>query len=116
MGVGDVVLTVFVIVLIVIFLAVSILYLVPFPVKANFDTINRKYLYTMVSSGGLTVIDIASLNNELTNAGYLNVNVNVSIKGTVKLGEELHFEVTAIYEKSNISLFNNTKQDVTLSP
>jgi hypothetical protein len=112
MNVGDVVLIGFVLVLIVVVLAVCILYLVPFPVKADFDATCRKYLFEMVSSGGLTAAEVATLRTELIDAGFLNINIDSSIQGTVKLGDELHFEVTATFEKAKISLFSTTTEQL----
>lgn len=115
MGIGDYLLATVILIIIVVVVVAAVFYLTPFNEKINFDSINRNYLSYATNNGGLTYTETNNLENELLNNGYKNVVTNISQAGTLRYGEELVFEVTALYEKHNITIFNSSIEEIPFS-
>lgn len=103
---GVTVFAVILIVLIVVFVAVTNFF-VPFYKKIELINIANEYYSRMEVAGGMTPQEAINLNDKLAAKGFYNINIVRTAKGTATYGQPLTLEITSLYNIYTFGIVSN---------
>lgn len=100
-----------IVILLLVFVAISNLFL-PFYKKAQLNDIGKEYVNLMEVENGLTVSEKSEILSELTDKGFENITVNVSLQGTVSFKDPIILEIIADFPIRVFSVFSSNENYV----
>lgn len=96
-----------IIIFILVFVAI-INFFLPFIKKAQLNELGREYVNLMEVENGLTASDETDILAKLTNKGFENIAVTLSLKGTVAFKEPLVLNIVAEYPIKIFGVFTSS--------
>lgn len=97
MGVDNIVVTAFALVVLLLFSAVFIEHIAPMFAKARFDELCRSYLLVAEANNGLTRTQITQLGDELSKMGLVDITIKVDDKDSVARRKLMSLDVECKY-------------------